>query len=113
MATYCYSNAGRKLTVEKQFPIGTAPDKITIASVEFERDIAAEHSGQTFKTGKWPCHSRAMGVLPGQQEEFKALAKKHGVSMEFDKQNRCVMNSPQHKKDLMRVRQMNDFDSYG
>lgn len=113
MATYCYSNEGRELTVEKQFPIGKAPLTIKVAGVPFERDIAAEHDGFQDTPGNYPCYSAAMGVLPSQRDEFRKLDKAHGIETVFDEKGRVRLESREHRRRLMKARRVVDFDGYG
>lgn len=112
MATYCYTN-DEHLTVEKHFPVGTAPKTVEIGGVVFHRDIAAEHCGyQNVLPKNYPYYSASMGILPKQWNEFKALADKKGVPLERDARGRVKVESPRHRKQLMRFRQVRDFDGY-
>lgn len=60
----------------------------------------------------YPYYSSAMGVLPSQQKEFREFSERSGVPMEFDNKGRVKVENARHRKQLMKMRKMVDFDSY-
>ena len=64
--------------------------------------------------GTWPQHSWAMGVLPQQIEEARAMSAHLGVPTEFDRKGRAIFTSREHRKRHCDAFGYGDFDGgYG
>jgi len=110
MASFCYSNNGDVIVLD--FSCGGAPGQTRIDGKIWKRDIAAEHApGRGQITGKWPIHSDAAGVGPGQVDEAMAEAKKLGVPTEYDRKTGCaIFTDRKHRKKFCRAHGLHDND---
>ena len=101
MATYCYRVMETGTTTERVFPIGQAPDTVTIGRRLAVRDIQAEHpgGGAGHKPKCWPMESWNCGVNPDQVPELEANARKHGVPTKCNPETGDVIfTSQRHRK---------------
>lgn len=99
MPAYCFTTEDDAATVERIFPIGEAPEKVTLDDGrEAFRDMGAEMRGFDNTPGNWPQHSDAMGVNPDQREEAYNASVAAGVPTHFDNDGCAVFENATHRK---------------
>ena len=113
MPVYCYRTPDDKLH-ERVYPMGRAPDELTIGGKNAVRDIAAEHRGANDVPGAWPLLSDSVGVHPAQRKQAMEAAARAGVPTEFTSAGEAVFRDRAHRKAYCRFRKVHDLDGgYG
>jgi hypothetical protein len=106
MPTYCYTCKACKRTLEKYYSPETErrPKSVRCScGKRAVRDMVAELRPVVHHPGNWPRLSDALGVMPGQQAEAQAQAKRAGVSLDFHADGRAIVRSPQHQRRLVKA----------
>ena len=114
MISYLFTNEKKRVAVERDFPMGKAPEYVRHHGVRCKRDRAGEIAGRGARaSGNWPMFSLQAAVdpdqVPGQIEHFR----RHGVEVEFklnDGDALMKFDSPRHRTKCLRVMGMVDRD---
>ena len=111
MPSYCYTSPTGE-TVERFFPMGDAPQAITLDGQEAKRDYQAERVGVPATKG-WPmvpCF--ASGVHPKQAQELRDGLRKAGIATEVTRGGDPIYTSAVHRKKALAARGLHDNASF-
>ncbi|GIW59956.1 MAG: hypothetical protein KatS3mg087_1022 [Patescibacteria group bacterium] len=96
-----------------------ASGHIVIDGTEYKRLVYMEVGEQKldriqkFGGPKYPYFSDAMGVHPKQIEEAKRKLAALGVRVEYTRDGRAIIESPEHRKRLAEAMGLHDRNSWG
>jgi len=110
MPIYCYTSETGE-TIEEIFPMGGAPEAVTLQAQVYERDFAAERSSRPANSG-WPMTCYASGVQAGQAGELREFFKEKGIRCEVTKGGDPVYTSKAHRTKCLRARNFHDRNSF-
>ena len=108
--TYCYTNSQGE-TIDRPFPMGRAPRRVTVEGVRFDRDFAAQFAGKKHNAGQWPKLCDACGVIPQQIPEAEAHLNSMGVPTTFAADGRCILRDNQHRNRVFEALAIHDRDA--
>lgn len=115
MPSFCYTNRQGD-TIERVFRMGRARKSVVVDGVRYQRNIPAEWGTRRGSGTPWPMKSDALGVLHNQVDEASEHLLSVGVPTSFtdDGTGRCIVESRQHRNQIMAALGMHDRDAgYG
>ncbi len=115
MATFCFSDESGGVTVERDYPVGKAPESIKLDDGRrAHRDYAAEHRTPVRRAGAgWPmppCY--ASGVHASQAGELREFLRKSGVPTEVNRNGDPIYRNVSHQRAALKVRGMHNNADY-
>ena len=111
MPTYCFTNPRSGATIERVYPMGSAPSRILEAGRVYERDYRAENASVPATKG-WPLECVASGVHPAQAQELRDFYKSRGVPTEVTADGNPVYRDAAHRRRALKARGLHDRASY-
>lgn len=70
--------------------------------------FASQQTPGGHHTTTWPLVSEALAVHPKQVAEANARAKRHGISVTYQKDGRCIIPDRGNRKKLLRLEGLHD-----
>jgi len=110
MPMYCYKDQYGN-TMEQMFPMGEAPEIITIDERFYERDYSAEHHAVPATTG-WPIECYASGVNAADADKLRKHFKEIGVPTEVSKDGNPIYRDARHRRKALKARGFMDKSAY-
>lgn len=109
MTVYSYTNKDGH-TIDRDYPMGKQPKKVVVDGKHYHRNLAAEMAGPR-ACDAWPMKSDALAIHPKQVKEYRQALKKKGVSADFTKDGRMILESRGHRRSVLRA--LNYYDKDG
>jgi hypothetical protein len=112
--TYCYTTIDGTETIDKDYPMGGAPERIRQGGRRYRRDRNAEWSPRLRhqQIAEFGYFSDSMAVLPSQRKELSDHLAKCGVPTYVNAKGQPEVRSEAHKRAQGRARRMCDQNSY-
>ena len=112
MAVFCYISEDGTAAGERFVRPGKTPPRfIVIGGKRCYRDLQAEQSGMRGGLGCWPMCSNAIRYLPSRKQEYEQLMASHGVTATLNERGQAVIESNQHRNEIMKVLGVHDKDA--
>ena len=113
MTVYCFSDLEGGSVWERAYPMGKAPESITIAGVKLFRDIKAEHSGQRSGDAWTDYTSITRGVPLPQMKAAQKLDAELGVPTDYEVRGPMAlprMRNAEHNRKWNRAHKWGSWD---
>lgn len=105
MPVYCYTNEGE--VVERVFPVGKAPNRITQGGRVFRRDLTVEHGGyrQASVGQGYPKVDSGLGCVAKAVPQVESFIDKHKIKGVKVRKDGCmVYNSARSEYDWRKAK---------
>lgn len=111
MPVYCFTNSRLGATIERVYPMGSAPKSVLEAGRRYHRDFTAERASVPATKG-WPLECLASGVHASQAGELRDFLAKRGVPTEVTPDGNPVYRDARHRRRALKARGLHDKASF-
>lgn len=111
MPIYCFTNPDTGHTIERFYPMGSAPATLNEGCGTYHRDYSAERVGVPSSAG-WPMECVASGVAPAQAGELRDFLASRGVPTDVTADGNPIYRDANHRRKALHARGLHDNASF-